>query len=98
MDGLEDFMADFVLREAQEDVREFIEAIQEDGVTQAEVDEARAITMETLSNPENFPRFAQYLIAAELIAQEDVPSAFDLGFVLSILGLVGVAQRSVTTG
>lgn len=98
LQNLEAAMADFVLKEASEEVKEFIEAIQENGVTQEEVDEARAITTETLTNPENFPRLAQYLVAAELIAQEDVPSQFDVGFVLTILGLVGVAQQYVTQG
>lgn len=93
---LEIFMADLVQREAPEDVAEFIAAIQQDGVTQAEIDEVRAITIETLSNPDNFPNFVQYLLAADLIQQEDVPAEFDTGFVLSILGLVGVAQQSVT--
>ena len=92
---LEIFMADLVQREAPEDVAEFIAAIQQDGVTQAEVDEVRTITIETLSNPDNFPNFIQYLLAANLIQQEDAPVQFDTGFVLSILGLVGVAQQSV---
>lgn len=92
---IEMFMADLVQREAPEDVAEFIAAIQQDGVTQAEVDEVRAITIETLSNPDNFPNFIQYLLAADLIQQEDAPAQFDTGFVLSILGLVGVAQQIV---
>lgn len=94
-DELELFMADLVQREAPEDVAEFVASIQQDGVTQAEVDEVRAITIETLSNPNNFPNFTQYLLAAGLIQQEDVPAQFDTGFVLSILGLVGVAQQIV---
>jgi hypothetical protein len=97
-DELEMFMADLVQREAPEDVAEFVAAIQQDGVTQAEIDEVRQITLQTLSNPNNFPNFIQYLLAAGLMTQEDAPSEFDTGFVLAILGLVGVAQRIVTTG
>jgi hypothetical protein len=97
-DELEMFMADLVQREAPEDVAEFISAIQQDGVTQAEVDEVRQITLQTLSNPDNFPNFIQYLLAAGLMTPEDAPAEFDAGFVLSILGLVGVAQQIVTTG
>jgi hypothetical protein len=96
LQNLEAAMADFVLKESAEEVKDFIDAIKEDGVTQEEVDEARAITTETLTNPENFPRFTQYLVAAGLIEQKDVPQEFDVGFVLSILGLVGVAQQYVT--
>jgi hypothetical protein len=92
---LELFMADLVQREAPQDVAEFVAAIQQEGVTQAEIDEVRTITLETLSNPDNFPNFIQYLLAAGLLQQEDAPSQFDTGFVLSILGLVGVAQQSV---
>jgi hypothetical protein len=94
-DELEMFMADLVQREAPEDVAEFVAAIQQDGVTQAEVDEVRQITLQTLSNPDNFPNFVQYLLAAGLLSQEDAPGQFDAGFVLSILGLVGVAQQLV---
>ena len=93
---LEVYMADFIMREAPNDVVEFIEAIQQAGVTQEEVDEVRQITLSTLRNPDNYPRFAQYLISAELIEKELVPPSFDAGFVLSILGLVGVVQRIVT--
>ena len=92
---LELFMADLVQREAPEDVAEFIAAIQQDGVTQAEIDEVRAITLQTLSNPDNFPNLIQYLLAAGLLDQQSAPAEFDTGFVLSILGLVGVAQQSV---
>ena len=92
---LELFMANLVQREAPQDVAEFIAAIQQDGVTQAEIDEVRAITLQTLSNPDNFPNFIQYLLAAGLLEQQDAPVEFDTGFVLSILGLVGVAQQSV---
>jgi hypothetical protein len=98
LQNLELAMADFVKQQAPEDVQEFIEAITENGVTQEEVDEVRAITTETLTNPDNFPRFVQYLVAAQLIEQEDAPQTFEVGFVLSILGLVGVAQENVTTG
>jgi len=94
-DELELFMADLVQREDPQDVAEFIAAIQQDGVTQAEIDEVRAITLQTLSNPDNFPNFIQYLLAAGLLEQQDAPAEFDIGFVLSILGLVGVAQQSV---
>ena len=93
---LETYMADFVQRQAPESVGEFIEAIQENGVSQEEVDEVRQITMETLKNPENYPRFVQYLISAELIEERAAPPEFKIGFVLSILGLVGIAQRLVT--
>ena len=92
---LELFMANLVQREAPQDVAEFIAAIQQDGVTQAEVDEVRAITLQTLSDPANFPNFIQYLLAAGLLEQQDAPAEFDTGFVLSILGLVGVAQQIV---
>ncbi len=54
---LELFMADLVQREAPQDVAEFVAAIQQDGVTRAEIAEVRAITIETLSNPDNFPTF-----------------------------------------
>jgi len=94
-DELELFMADLVQREDPQDVAEFIAAIQQDGVTQAEINEVRAITLQTLSNPDNFPNFIQYLLAAGLLEQQDAPAEFDIGFVLSILGLVGVAQQSV---
>ena len=94
-DELELFMADLVQREDPQDVAEFIAAIQQDGVTQAEINEVRAITLQTLSNPDNFPNFIQYLLAAGLLEQQDAPAEFDTGFVLSILGLVGVAQQSV---
>jgi len=94
-DELEMFMADLVQREAPEDVAEFVAAIQQDGVTQAEIDEVRQITLQTLSNPNNFPNFIQYLLAAGLMTQEDAPGEFDTGFVLAILGLVGVAQQLV---
>jgi hypothetical protein len=97
-DELEMFMADLVQREAPGDVAEFVAAIQQDGVTQAEVDEVRQITLQTLSDPSIFPQFVQYLLAAGLMTPEDAPAEFDVGFVLSILGLVGVAQQIVTTG
>jgi hypothetical protein len=93
---LEIYMADFILKEAPEDVTDFIDAIQQSGVTQEEVDEVRQITLETLKDPSNYPRFAQYLISTELLEKKVVPPSFDAGFVLSILGLIGVVQRIVT--
>jgi hypothetical protein len=95
-DELEVFMADLVQREAANDVQEFIAAISEDGVTQAEIDEVRAVTVEALNNPASFPNFVQYLLRAGLI--EEAPQEYDIGFVLTILGLVGIAQNIVTTG
>lgn len=93
---MEQFMADLVQKEAADDVQEFIDAISQDGVTQAEIDEVRAVTVEALNNPASFPQFVQYLLRAGLI--EEAPQEYDIGFVLTILGLVGIAQNIVTTG
>jgi hypothetical protein len=95
IEQIEQFMADFIMRESPEDAREFIDAISQDGITQAEVDEVRAVAVEALSNPETFPAFVQYLLRAGLIEEE--PQEYDPGFVMSILGLVGIAQSLVTT-
>ena len=92
---LEQFMADLIMREAQDEARQFIDAISEDGVTQAEIDEVRQVTVDALRNPETFPVFVQYLLRAGLITEE--PQEYDPGFVMSILGLVGIAQNLVTT-
>lgn len=92
---LEMYMADLVQQVAPNDVAEFVEAIQQDGISPEEVDEVRQITMATLNDPANYPQFIQYLVSAELIEQEDAPPSFDIGFVMSILGLVGVAQQIV---
>jgi hypothetical protein len=94
---LEMYMADIVQRAAPDDVAEFMEAIQEDGITQAEVDEVRQITLQTLNDPSNYPMFGQYLVDAGLIEAEDLPPSFEIGFVMSILGLIGVAQKLVAS-
>jgi hypothetical protein len=92
---IEMYMAQLVQTEAPEDVAEFLAAIQEDGITAEEVDEVRQITMATLNDPTMYPQFAQYLVSAELIEANDIPQSYDAGFVLSVLGLVGVAQQIV---
>lgn len=95
---LEQFMSDTVMREAQDEVQDFIAAIQQDGVTQAEVDEVRQQTLMALQDPTTYPSFIQYLVASGLLERGDAPAEYDVGFVLSILGLVGVAQQLVTAG
>ena len=95
IEQLEQFMADLIMKESPEDAQEFIDAISQDGVTQAEIDEVRQVTVDALSNPETFPAFVRYLLRAGLIEEE--PKEYDPGFVMSILGLVGIAQNLVTT-
>jgi hypothetical protein len=94
---LEQLMAESVQKEAPEDVQEFVDSIMEGGITQQEVDEVRQQTVMALQDQEYFQTFIRYLTGAGLLEQEDAPSSYDVGFVLSILGLVGVAQSLVTT-
>ena len=41
IEQLEQFMADLIMKESPEDAQEFIDAISQDGVTQAEIDEVQ---------------------------------------------------------
>lgn len=92
---LERMMAEQVKKNAPEDVQEFISALQEDGVTAEEVDELRQYALAALSSPDAFPELVSYLVEDGLIEEEEAPDGYDAGFVLSILGLVGVAQELV---
>ena len=94
---LEQLMAESVQKEAPENVREFVDAIMEGGITQQEVDEVRQQTVMALQDQAYFQTFVRYLTGAGLLEQEDAPTSYDAGFVLSILGLVGIAQSLVTT-
>jgi phage shock protein A len=103
MDGvnfgeLEMFMAETVKREAAESVQEFIQEISQDGITPEEVDEVRQRVLTALADPSYFGELMQYLVASNLMDAEDAPAEYDVGFVLSLLGLVGVAQELVEAG
>lgn len=98
LEAIERFMADLVQREAPQEVANFVNEISQNGVTQQEVDEVRQQAIMALQEPSTFPSFIRYLVASNLIEQKDAPKEFDVGFVLTILGLVGVAQQIVTTG
>ena len=93
---LEQLMAESVQNEAPDDVQTFIDAILVDGISQEEVDEVRQQAVMALQNPNQFKKFTRYLIASNLMEESDVPKSYDVGFVLAILGLVGVAQNLVT--
>jgi len=94
---LEKFMAEKVQSEAPDEANEFLEGIQEDGLSAEEVDEVRQVTLAALKSPDAFPQLTAYLVNAELIDEEDIPKEYDGGFVLAILGLVGLAQDLVTS-
>lgn len=92
---LELFMANFVQEKAPNDVADFVAAIQEGGVDQEEVDVLREVVMRALQDPSTFPAMIGFLIRNDLLTQEDAPTQYDTGFVLTMLGLVGVAQTLV---
>jgi hypothetical protein len=84
-----------VQQQAPEEVMEFMQAISEDGVTQAEVDEFRAITIDSIDNPGNYPKYMRYLESTGLMEKEDIPTTYDAGFLLSMMGMAGIAQDAV---
>lgn len=92
---LEAKMKEQVQQNAPEDVAEFIQAIQQDGLTEAEVDEVRQLVLDALRNPKGFKKLTTYLVTNGFLEQEEVPPEYDGGFVLSLLGLVGVAADLV---
>lgn len=92
---LELFMTNLVKERSPSGVQEFIAAISEDGVDQQEVDVLREVIMRAVSDPSTFPAMVGFLIRNDLIAEEDAPTQYDMGFVLTMLGLVGVAQELV---
>lgn len=96
--ALEQFMADLVRREAQEEVNQFIQDISMDGVTFQEVDDVRQQVIAAMQDPTAFSSLVRFLIASGLLEQADAPTDYDFGFLLTMLGLVGVAQQLVTTG
>jgi hypothetical protein len=92
---LELFMTNLVKERSPGGVQEFISAISEGGVDQEEVDVLREVIMRAVSDPSTFPEMVGFLIRNDLIAEEDAPTQYDMGFVLTMLGLVGVAQELV---
>lgn len=97
MNDIETTMADLVLKESPEAVAEFLAAMQEDGMTQEEIMELRQQVYAVLQNRDSYPEFVDYLVSTGFINEEEVPPQFEIGFVMTILGLVGVAQRSMTS-
>lgn len=92
---IEATMKQVVLQQAAEEVQLFIQAISQDGVTQDEVDEFRAMTIEAIDDPRTYPKYMQYLESIGLLTAEQIPDVYDAGFMLTMLGMAGVAQDYV---
>lgn len=95
---LENMMKEQVQQNAPEDVAEFIQAIQQDGLTAEEVDEVRQLVLAALRSPDGFKKLTTYLVTNGFLEQEEIPPEYDGGFVLALLGLVGVAADLVAGG
>jgi hypothetical protein len=89
---VEQVMAQLIQEKAPEDVREFINAMAEDGVTQGEVSEFREETVMAINNPNYFDEYLRYLTVAGFMEKTDVPSSYDVNFLFSMLGLGAIAQ------
>lgn len=92
---IEATMKQLIMERAPEEAQEFIDAISEDGVTQQEVDEFRTLTIQAIDNPRTYPRYMKYLESTGLMERADIPRVYDAGFLLSMLGMAGVAQDHV---
>lgn len=89
---VEQVMAQLIQDKAPEDVREFIDAMAEDGVTQEEVSEFREETVMAINNPNYFDEYLRYLTVAGFMQKTDIPSSYDVNFLFSMLGLGAIAQ------
>lgn len=92
---IEATMKQVVSQQSPESVKEIVDAILQDGVTQDEVDEFRAMTIEAIDDPRTYPKYMQYLESIGLLTAEQIPDVYDAGFMLTMLGMAGVAQDYV---
>lgn len=92
---IEQTMAELIQQNSPEDVREFIDAISADGITQDEIMEFKQETINAINNPQQFSRYTQYLLSNGLIEQSDVPTAYDANFLFVMLGMGAIAQTMV---
>lgn len=92
---VEQAMAQLIQQNAPEDVREFIDAISADGITQDEVMEFKQETLNAINNPQQFGRYTQYLLSTGLVEQADLPASYDANFLFVMLGMGAIAQTMV---
>jgi hypothetical protein len=92
---VEQAMAQLIQQNSPEDVREFIDAISADGVTQDEVMEFKQETLNAINNPQQFRRYTQYLLSTGLVEQADLPPSYDANFLFVMLGMGAIAQTMV---
>jgi hypothetical protein len=92
---VEQAMAQLIQQNSPEDVREFIDAISADGVTQDEVMEFKQETLNAINNPQQFGRYTQYLLSTGLVEQADLPPSYDANFLFVMLGMGAIAQTMV---
>jgi hypothetical protein len=95
---LENYMADLLQERSPQSVQAFLAAIQEDGFSQQEIDDLRSVVMATLEDPENYDYLIRYLVESGLIQRGNFPEEFNIGFVMTVLGFVGAAQRAISQG
>jgi len=86
-------MADTLKRTAPELISFFMDAISRDGVSQEEIDQVRQMVLGVLRDRDMYPQFVEFLVSSGLVDREDAPKQFDIGFVMTMLGLVGIAQE-----
>jgi hypothetical protein len=92
---LEMFMANLLQERSPQNVQSFIDEISEGGVDQEEVDTMREVVMRTINDPSTYSAMVGFLTRNGIIDDGDAPAQYDAGFVLTMLGLVGIAQSLV---
>lgn len=92
---IEATMKQLVMQNNEQVMQAFMQALSEDGITQDEVDEFRAMTIEAIDNPRMYPRYMKYLESNGLMDVDEIPDVYDAGFLFAMLGLAGVAQDAV---
>ena len=92
---LEIFMANLLNERSPQNVQNFIDEISEGGVDQEEVDTMREVVMRAINDPSTYSAMVGFLIRNGVIDEGDAPDQYDAGFVLTMLGLVGIAQSLV---
>jgi hypothetical protein len=72
---------------------ELSEAMRDGDITQEDIDETRQFVIQTIEDPNLYPEFKRYMEDEEFPVS--VPQSFDIGFMLFILGICGIAQRNI---
>lgn len=90
---LEMQMADLVQSQSPEEAAAFVNAMREAQVSEEQINDIRILLFAVLEDPTGYEDFAEYL--AEIGLSGIAPPQFDIGFLMTLLGFIGLTQRSL---